>query len=73
MKQYITLPNGKACSLGVYVNAWRKLKKMDTNEEIKGWEWYPVSAGRILRKISYGVHDRINRHLPWFGKGRNWA
>ena len=57
----ITLPNGKQVRLSVYCAAWRTLKTLDPSEERKGWEWYPVKAGLILRRISEGVHDRVNK------------
>lgn len=73
MKRYITLPNGNACSLPTYVKAWRTLKTASPDEEIKGWDHFPTEAHSILRDIRHGVHDRINRHLPGYGKGRKWA
>lgn len=59
----ITLPSGKRVSLGAYVAAWRKLKTIDPETEIMDWDWFPVTARDVLRQISDGVHDRINRHL----------
>jgi hypothetical protein len=72
MKRYITLPNGNTCSLPAYVKAWSTLKTAAPREQIKGWDHFPTEAGHILREIRYGVHDRINRHVPGYGKGRKW-
>lgn len=59
MVNVIVLPNGNRVSLGAYVRAWRTLKLSDPRSEFKGWEWYPMPAGQILERISYGVQDRI--------------
>lgn len=62
MKAYITLPNGKPCSIGVYVRAWRRLKAAPPLQDIKGWDWFPTHACSVLADISRGCRDRINRH-----------
>ena len=72
MKRYITVPIGRHIALGEYVKTWRLLKTLPPMEEVKGWSWWAVRADVILEGISYGVHDRINRLLPWFNKGRKW-
>ncbi len=59
----IGLPNGRDCSLGVYVQAWRKLRELSPETECPGWGHFPEEAGEILRTMSAGVHDRINRHM----------
>ncbi len=70
MKRVIHLPNGKACSLPTYCAAWRTLKTIAPDAEIKGWEWYPIEARDILRDLRAGMHDRINRRDPRYGRGR---
>jgi len=65
----ITLPSGRSVTLGEFVRSWRLLQTLPAGRDIdRGWNWYPESAGEILRQISRGVHDRINRHLPWYAK-----
>ena len=71
-KRVVTLPNGKRCGLGVYVSAWRKLKALPSDAQISGFDHFPDDAGRILRQVRFGMHDRINRHIPGFGRGRKW-
>jgi hypothetical protein len=67
------LPSGKRCSPPTYCQCWRTLKTLDPDTEVKGWEWYPYKATEILRELRYGLHDRINRHIPGFGRGRKWS
>lgn len=68
----VRLPNGRRVSLGVYCAAWRSLKTYDADRPITGWDGFPVPAERVLREMRAGVHERINRHIPGFNKGRNW-
>lgn len=35
--------------------------------------WWPVCGADIRREFLAGVHDRINRHAPGYGKGRKWS
>lgn len=67
----ITLPNGKSVSLGCYVKSWQKLLTLHPESTVTGWDHFSTRACEILQAISYGVHDRINRHLPW-RNGRRW-
>ena len=62
----IKLPGGRQVLLCEYLRSWRKLKSLPPQNQVANWEWYPVSAGDILRGISAGIDDRISRHLPWF-------
>lgn len=73
MRRVIVLPNGKRCSLPTYGHSWRTLKTLDPDAEVKGWEWYPCWARDILRELHEGLHDRINRHITGFGRGRKWS
>ena len=72
MKRYITLPNGHRCGLPTYCKAWRTLKALKPEAQIKGWDYFGIDADRILRDIRYGVHARINRHISDYGHGRKW-
>jgi hypothetical protein len=72
MAYAIGLPNGRKCSIPTYIASWRALKALPADAEVKGWEWYPVPAGDVLRELRAGIHDRINRKDPAYGKGRKW-
>lgn len=72
MTRVIQLPKGNAVPIPTYLAAWRALKALPGDREVTGWEWYPVPAGRILDAMMAGVHDRINRHQPGYGRGRHW-
>lgn len=69
----ITLPSGRRVTIGEYVRSWKTLKTLPPNRLVDRWSHFPTPAGEILREISYGVHDRINKHLPWWNRGRKWA
>lgn len=69
----IQLPNGRAVTLRAYVAAWRALRLMHPAARLNGWGHFSETAADILRAMSYGVHDRINRHVPGHGIGRKWA
>ena len=68
----IRLPNGRSVTLGAYVAAWRAVKSLDPSRPCGGFDHFPEPAGDILREMRRGMHDRINRHLSWFGTGRKW-
>jgi len=74
--KYITIPYGKQVRLSAYVWAWKTIKRTvrDHGDSwlCPGWQWYSVPAGEVLRDIRAGVADRINKHLPWYGRGRKW-
>jgi hypothetical protein len=68
---------GVACgavTIKGYVDAWRRVLEAPAGKTFKrslcGMD--PASREEILREYSFGVHDRINRHIPWFGRGRKW-
>jgi hypothetical protein len=69
----IKLPNGRRVTLGAYVNAWRTLLTLRASDRVQGFDYFPQDAGSVLREFRYGLHERINRHLPYFGRGRKWA
>jgi hypothetical protein len=60
MKQAILIPNGRRVSLAAYAAAWRLLKRMDPQDPVRGWTWYHVTAGSVLRQMRAGLEDRIN-------------
>lgn len=69
----IRIPNGRAVTLAEYCRSWRTLKTLDPAARVQGWDHFATDAGAILRAIREGVHDRINRRLPWSQEGRKWA
>ena len=72
MQRYITLPNGRACGISKYVQAFQVLRDAKPDSQWPGWDYFPRSAASILADMRYGIHDRINRHIPSFGQGRKW-
>ncbi len=72
--RYVTLGTGRQVSLSAYVAAWRRVKAMKPDAVIRnGIQWFDQSAAEVLRQFRDGMHDRINRHLPGYGRGRRWA
>ena len=72
MKYTVKLPDGRDVTLREYVRSWRILKTLPPDREVARFAWYPMQAAEILRELRRGMHDRINRHLPDYGKGRKW-
>lgn len=74
MQRAITLGDGKKVSLGKYVSAWKTILALPPETFIgrcpDGWDG---RASDALRQLRAGMHDRINRHDPSFGKGRKWS
>lgn len=61
MPKGFILPNGKAISTKAFIHSWKTLKTLPPFEQVNGWNWFPTHACWILRGISDGVHDRVNR------------
>ena len=72
MKRTITLPNGRAVALGEYVRSWKRLQQLPSSCQVAHWSHFPNTAGQILAEIRFGIHDRINRHLPGYRRTRKW-
>lgn len=70
--RYVTLPNGRQCGLGRYVAAWKALKAADPSALFPGFGHFPERAESILCAMRGGLSERINRHIPGYGKGRRW-
>lgn len=72
----VTLPTGSMVTIGTYLTSWRKLKALPPSKEVSNWEWYPVEAGHILRRLSEGVNDRINirgkLRMDWRDNSAKW-
>lgn len=73
IRHIITLPNGRQCSVGIYARAWQALKALPPDSCSKGFGHHPERADYILSRLRFGMHDRINRHVPDFGVGRKWG
>ena len=72
-KRYITLGDGRACGLGTYVKAWRAILTLPERQWlVRCPDGYGGTASDALRQLRDGMHDRINRHIPGYGKGRKW-
>lgn len=69
----IVLGDGRRVPLRAYVAGWRKALDLPPTVWVpktpSGWGG---TAGDAVREFRDGLHDRINRHLPWYGKGRKW-
>lgn len=71
--RYVTLGDGRAIGLGAYVAAWKHCLVLPPHTRIgRGVNGWGENAGEALANLRYGLHDRINRHIPGFGKGRKW-
>lgn len=68
----VRVPRGSLVSLGRYIAAWKALKQLPSGASIAGWDHFPTPASDVLRRMREGLHDRINRRLPWYGQGRKW-
>lgn len=73
MRRAVTLGNGRRISLGTYVNAWCQILRLEPDTWLQTCpDGLGGTAGDALRQLRAGMHDRINRHLPSYGKGRKW-
>lgn len=73
-KRYIVLGCGRKIGLGRYVAAWKTCLDLDPGARIgRGVDGCGQTAGEALRDLREGLQDRINRHLPGYGKGRKWS
>jgi hypothetical protein len=69
----ITLGCGRQIGLGRYVAAWKACLGLPASTHIgRGVDGWGQNAGEALHDLRAGMDDRINRHLPWYGKGRKW-
>ena len=68
--RYVTLPNGKTCSIKTYRNAWETLKTLDPHMVIDDFGYEGKTAAYILHRLREGMQDRINRHIPGHKTGR---
>lgn len=73
MVYVFTLPNGRQCRAGVYVDAWKALKKIAPDSLVPGFGHFTERANDILAAMRGGLSGRINRHDRSYGVGRKWA
>lgn len=75
-RRAVVLGNGRRVGLGNYVEGWKRAKRAPPGAVFRGspcgWAHVDEDAAEILRQFRAGMHDRINRRLPWFGQGRRW-
>lgn len=72
MRHYITLPNTRRVSVGVYAKAWRTLLRANPHETYSGFAYTRETAESILHAMRGGLSERINAHIPGHGCGRKW-
>lgn len=74
-QRVVTLGNGQQVPLKNYVRAWQIAKSMNPETGVRGTPSDPGGGGTaadVVREMRAGMHDRINKHDPQFGKGRKW-
>ena len=72
-QRVIVLPNGKTVSLSAYAKAWQAVSHAPSDKCFGGFGDVPQAAREILKAMRAGLADRINRHIPGFGRGRKWS
>lgn len=72
MRTVIGLPNGRQVGIGVYVKAYRELRKMDPDTRVKGFGYGSERAADILYAMRGMFSEVINRHDRSYGVGRKW-
>lgn len=74
MQRYVTLGDGRHVGLGTYVQAWRNVLVAPSGASFNRSLSDSWSSDRetILRQFRDGLHNRINRHIPTYGRGRKW-
>jgi hypothetical protein len=74
-RHVIVLPNGRPVTVGSYVRAFRRLAAGPPGAWVnaRDWDGFGTTAERVLRAMRDAMRDRINRHVPWYRKGRKWA
>lgn len=71
----IYMGNGTTVSLASYIEGWKKALALDQAVMVKAGPgaWWPQSVAQVLEKLRRGMHERINRHVAGYGKGRKWS
>lgn len=75
----VKLGSGQRVPLATYCAAWRACRTAPPGQPVRGSLCDPFTAramstaGQELAEFRRGMHDRINRHLAAFGRGRKWS
>lgn len=76
MRRVITLASGQRVGLRAYAAAWAAARALPPDARVMGApneaRGISSTAGEALAGFRRGMHDRINRHLPGYGRGRKW-
>lgn len=72
--RYVDLGNGKTVSLRAYIRGWKAALELPPKVEVRDCPgtFGPASIEHVLCRLRDGLHDRINRHDPRYGRGRKW-
>lgn len=79
MQRAIVLGDDRRISLAAYVAAWKAALAADECQRFKGSPSDPrgwrgsYSRAELLSEFRSGMHDRINRQMPHYRKGRKWS
>lgn len=76
MPRIIILGDGRPVTLATYVRAWKAALTAPANSMFAGSPSdprTPASREWVLREFRDALDDRINRKLPWYGRGRKWS
>lgn len=78
-RRAVKLGDGRRIPLGAYVGAWKAAIAAPICQSFKGspndprGDFGAYTRAAVLDEFRAGMHDRINRHLPGFGRGRKWS
>jgi hypothetical protein len=73
-QRVVTLGDGRRVGLGVYVKAWKTVLAAPATAWFRTTpcSWAGGDRAQALREFRAGLDDRINRHIPDYGRGRKW-
>jgi hypothetical protein len=71
----VVLGDRRTVTLGAYLRAWRAVNAAPDAQVYRDslTTWWPVTAVDIRAQYRAGLAERINRALPWYGRGRKWS
>ncbi len=65
---------GKYLTLAQYCTVVRAAKEHPAQEYPTTFcSWAGGTGADIVQEFRKGLADRINAHLPWYGRGRKWS
>lgn len=72
--QVVFVVRGREVDVRDYAKMWRRVQQappgVTFKESLRGW--WPISREELLEQFRDGMHDRISRNMPHYGKGRKW-